>query len=96
MDWCLDFAKAVDSAKSPRTTGPTPSGVPVIMRSPGASIIDSDKGNDFRHAQISFDISESCFTTPFTANHTLGWMAYSFHRVQRRDDSRQIESHRPS
>jgi hypothetical protein len=55
---------------SPRCTGPTPSGVPVMMMmSPGFNAIECDQIEMMSATgQISFEISESCLTTPSTAS----------------------------
>jgi hypothetical protein len=54
---------------SPRCTGPTPSGVPVMIMSPGSSAIDCEQIEIMSDTgQIRFDLSESCLSTPSKAS----------------------------
>ena len=64
---------------SPLLIGPTPSGVPVYIRSPGLSVIVLDRieiisGTD----HINFSIFESCLIISFTDNHILASLAVSY------------------
>jgi hypothetical protein len=54
---------------SPRSTGPTPSGVPVMMISPGFKAIEWEQIEIISETgQISLEMSESCFIAPLTAS----------------------------
>jgi hypothetical protein len=96
MDWRLDFANAVDSAGYQVASHDRSNAF-------GSTCHDEVsgrehhrfryEGNDFRHAPDQFGYIRVLFhdTVYRQPQSALGGLAYSFHRVQRRDDGRQIE-----